>query len=307
MGTIAKWRRVVFWLVLFVAISGTAMCEERVVDSRGRSVLVNRPFKRIISLYGAHTENLYALGLSGEIIGVNQDENGKGGPVKKPSFSYHDGPEKFYGAKPDLVLIRPMIDRAYPGLIARLEQRGITVLSFQPAHVDEMFDYWVNLGILTGKKQKALTMVKNFKKDLGEISALTGSLKTRKRVYFESMHRQMKTFSKDSMAIFCLERAGGINVAKDAVSSRGTNIGIYGKEKILSHASEIDVFLVQSGPMNTADESTIRNEPGFRIIKAVRENRIYLIDEMLVSRPTPRLIEGIRTIGRVLYPELFKN
>ena len=116
----------------------------------------------------------------------------------------------------------------------------------------------------------------------------------------------MKTFSKESMAIFCLEKAGGINVAADAVSSRGTNIGIYGKEKILSHASEIDVFLAQNGHMNKADVNTIKNEPGFQIIKAIKEGKVYLIEESLVSRPTPKLIQGIKSIGRVLYPEIFQ-
>ncbi|MCD6388623.1 MAG: hypothetical protein J7L69_04355 [Desulfobulbaceae bacterium] len=46
----------------------------------------------------------------------------------------------------------------------------------------------------------------------------------------------------------------------------------------------------------------IRLEPGFMAIKAVREGKIYLIDEALVSRPTLRLLEGIRQIFGILYP-----
>ena len=45
----------------------------------------------------------------------------------------------------------------------------------------------------------------------------------------------------------------------------------------------------------------IVEEPGFRAIKAVRNGRIYLIDEYLVSRPTPRLLQGIKTIHQLLY------
>jgi iron complex transport system substrate-binding protein len=116
----------------------------------------------------------------------------------------------------------------------------------------------------------------------------------------------MKTFSQDSMAIFALETAGGINVADDAVPSRGTNIANYGKEKILSHAHEIDVYLAQHGAMNQPTVDEIRNEPGFGIIKAVQEGEIYIIDEEIVSRPTMRLLEGIRTIETILYPDRFK-
>jgi iron complex transport system substrate-binding protein len=247
------------------------------------------------------------MGLCSSIIGVNDEEDDeKDKTCMRTVFSYHDGPEKFFAAKPDLVLIRPMIDRAYPGLISRLEQRGIKVMSFQPGDVGEMFDYWVALGVLTGKKEKSLAMVADFKKELSAVTERTKKIKSRKRVYFQAMHRQMKTFSKESMAIFCLEKAGGINVATDAVSSRGTNIGIYGKEKILSHASEIDVFLAQNGRMNQADVNTIKNEPGFQIIKAVKEGKVYLIEESLVSRPTPKLIQGIKSISKVLYPEIFQ-
>lgn len=291
-------------LVLWTGLP--ALAAETVTDAKGRRIRVDRPFTRIISLYGAHTENLLALGLCSSLVGVNPEEEGdKNTACVKPVFSYHDGPEKFFAARPDLVLIRPMIDRAYAGLIARLEQRGIKVMSFQPGDVNEMTEYWVNLGVLTGKKDKAVGMVRDFKKELTRIKGMTNGLKKRKRVYFEAMHRQMKTFSKDSMAVFCLETAGGINVAADAVSSRGTNIGIYGKEKILSHAADIDVFLVQNGRMNDADLNTIKNEPGFQIIKAVKNGNIYRVDENLVSRPTPRLIDGIKVIGKILYPEVF--
>jgi iron complex transport system substrate-binding protein len=57
--------------------------------------------------------------------------------------------------------------------------------------------------------------------------------------------------------------------------------------------------------MNRPTIEMIRSEPGFRVIKAIQENQIYLIDEMIVSRPTMRLIDGIFEIGRRLYPDLF--
>jgi iron complex transport system substrate-binding protein len=86
---------------------------------------------------------------------------------------------------------------------------------------------------------------------------------------------------------------------------RGTNIAAYGKERILSRASEIDVFLAQAGTMNPASVTMIRSESGFQAIRAVKNNQIYLVDERLVSRPTLRLLEGIFEIGKILYPHDF--
>jgi len=53
--------------------------------------------------------------------------------------------------------------------------------------------------------------------------------------------------------------------------------------------------------MNPVTVEMIKNEPGFGVIKAVREGRIYLVDEKLVSRPTLGLLEGIARVHELLY------
>ena len=274
-------------------------------DQGGRSITVNQPYRRIISLYGAHTENLFSLGLDAEIIGVGRHESYPDKALRKPVFSYRDDPERFLAARPDLVLIRPMIDRGYPNLVSRLETSGVTVVSLQPASVEEMFLYWKILGLLTGKKSQAEEMIGTFEAAAAVCQALTADTSSKKRVYFEAIHSKMKTFAPDSMAVYVLEAAGGVNIATDAQRVRQTNIAAYGKERILAKAHQIDVYLAQYGAMNRPTVEMIRNEPGFAVIKAIRENEIYLIDEMIVSRPTLRLIDGIYEIGRRLYPDRF--
>jgi len=278
---------------------------QTVIDQAGRSISVPKPFERIISLYGAHTENLFALGAGHFVIGVSPIEDFPPEARQKPVFSYHDDPEKFMAARPDLVLVRPMIDRGYPQFVQRLEKSGIAVVSLQPGTVEEMLTYWEILGLLVGRRDQAVAMAARFRQAVSQIRSLTDAVTPRKRVYFEAIHDKMKTFSPDSMAVFALEAAGGINVARDAQPVRDTNIAAYGKERILSQASEIDVFLAQSGTMNPASVAMIRAESGFQAIRAVKNNQIFLIDERLVSRPTLRLLDGIFEIGKILYPNDF--
>jgi iron complex transport system substrate-binding protein len=278
-----------------------------VIDQAGRRIRGNKPFTRIVSLYGAHTENLFRIGAGKAVIGGTRHEVYPPEATTLPAFSYHDDPEKFLAARPDLVLIRPMIDRAYPQLMTRLEKSGITVCSLQPKTADDLYTYWEILGILTGNRARALHMTRRFHTALQQFRELGQSVSHPKRVYFEAIHHRMKTFMPHSMAIFALETAGGIHIAPDAIASRDTNIGNYGKEHILAHAAEIDVFLAQVGVMNQVTKTMIRNEPGFSAIKAVQTNQIYLIDEMIVSRPSFRLLQGIHTIGRLLYPTVFNE
>lgn len=291
------------WAALLLPLDGLHAAV--VVDRSGRRIEVGMPFCRIISLYGAHTENLFALGLDEEIIGVGRNENYPPEALKKPVFSYHDDAEKFMAVKPDLVLVRPLVDRVYLEFVKKLEQAGIAVVSLQPVGIADIYDYWRDLGRLTGREEAAEGMVRRFRQALDEVTARVGKIpqERRKRVYFEAIHDKMKTFSRSATAMFVLETAGGINIASDADQMRQTNIAAYGKERILAKADEIDVFLAQHGPMNPVSVEMIRSEPGFSVIKAVRENQVHLIDEMIVSRPSLRLIEGILRIEAILYPE----
>ena len=306
MKTIKK--QLVLVISAFIVFSlHTEIHAATITDAAGKVIEVNKPFTRIISLYGAHTENLFSLGLDEEIIGVSKSEDYPPKAMQKEVFDYRGDAEKFLAARPDLVLIRPMIQRSKAKLVAKLVEAGITVVSLQPTNIDQTYSYWRKLGVLTGSEQDAEKMVQGFKAGLAEIEERVKTIpaESRKRVYFEAIHRKMKTFAPTSMAMFALTSAGGINAAPDAKRVRTSNIAAYGKERILARSEEIDVFLAQKGAMNRITRDTIINEPGFAAIKAVRDGQVYLINERLVSRPTLRMLEGIRQIGAILYPKTF--
>jgi len=305
-------KRILSALALILLLTPSLNALDRMksfIDRSGNRIVIEMPFKRIISLYGAHTENLFSLGLDEEIIGVSKNEAYPPRATTRPFFSYHDDAEKFIASHPDLVLIRPMIARGYANLVLKLQRAGITVVSLQPRTVDEMYSYWKKLGMLTGKEREAGEMIKEFKAGLKKVDLLVKGIPSsrKKKVYFEAIHSKMKTFSPSSIAIFALKTAGGINIAEDTQARRGTNIAAYGKEHILSHAKEIDVYLAQRGAMNHAKIRRIKEEGGFRAIKAVKQGNIYIIDEKIVSRPTMRLLDGIYEIGRILYPARFND
>ncbi len=292
-------------LTLLLVVSGWHPASAAtLVDQDGNRLEYLAPFKRIISLYPAHTENLLALGLGQELIGVTSSDDSPA-TLGKPQFSANDNPEKFIAAAPDLVLIRPMISRAHPQLLSQLQEAGITIVSLQPTSIEEMFRYWRALGELSGRASEASAMIQTFQSELAAIQQLrdTVPVAKRPRVYFESIHARMKTFAPTSIAVFVLENGGGVNVAADATARNSTNIAAYGKEKILSHSAEIDIYLAQQGQMNQVTREMIEKEPGFQAIKAIQEGKIFLIDEELVSRPTMRLLQGIRQVRTLLYPE----
>ncbi|WP_228721335.1 ABC transporter substrate-binding protein [Desulfosediminicola ganghwensis] len=276
-----------------------------ITDDEGSTIRFDKPFSRIISLYPAHTENLAFLGCDEEFIGIGRSDNYPASISDKNRFSYRDNTEKFLAARPDLILIRPMISRSVPELISKLRSAGITVVSLQPTNIDQMFDYWRLLGLLTGKTTEADKMVQQFTLALDQLEdSIPVPREERPRVYFEAIHSKMKTFAPDAISMFALETGGGLNIANDAVARNNSNIAPYGKERILAKANEIDIYLSQTGRMNRVSLTDIYNEPGFQLIKALQTNSVFLVDEELVSRPTMRLLTGISKIQSALYPVL---
>lgn len=273
-----------------------------ITDSEGKVLVFPKPFQRIISLYPAHTTNLIDLGLNKEIVACGASDTQL---PDRPRVQFQDDPERLLALKPDLVLIRPMISRSYPNLVRTLERHNVRVVSLQPTETSELFAYWETLGKLTGREAKAKAMIETFGKELAKIAAEVNAIpkEKRKRVYFEAIHSQMKTFAPSSMAMFVLESAGGVNVAADAQRMRETNIAAYGKERILAKADQIELYLAQSGRMNPVSVDDIIREPGFDVIRAVRNRQVFLVDEEMVSRPTMGLLQGIGFVRSLLYPD----
>lgn len=265
-----------------------------------------QPYHKIISLYAAHTENIYYIGAINQVIGVSKRESSTIKKLKKPVFSFRDSAEKFIAADPDIVLFRPFIYRTHKGLVKKLIENHIKVVAIQPRTIDEMYQYWLKLGKLTGKEKQAKKMVNNFKEKVHTIKIAVSKVKPVK-VFLESIHSKFYTFSKSSIANFVLTTAGGINIATNAHAIRRSNIAAFSKEKIMDKASEIEYYISQYGAMNHITKDKIINEPGFQAIKAIKKGHIIIVKENILSRPTPDLIKGIVQLLKVLHPEIYQN
>lgn len=304
-------------LLLLVAAAGCgttkppAIAEQgaiKVTDDLNKTIVLKQPAKRIISLYSAHTENLLALGLEAEIIGVSTTETDPA--VKnKPVFDYRADPEKVLAAQPDLVIIRPFIKQSHPDFVKTLEQANIKVVCLYPEKFEEFDSYIQKLAILTGREQQANDKLAAFHAKLKQVADYTAKASVKKQVYFEATANEYRTITPDSMPGTVLKLAGGLNAASDAQAVKAaSSIAAYGSERLLLKADIIDVFLAQRGPMNPGvTPENIKQRPGFDKIKAVRENKVYIIDEKLVSSPTFRLAEGVEQLAKLIYPEVFQG
>lgn len=278
-------------------------------DDSGYEVRMDKPAQRIISLYSAHTENLFSLGLDEEIIGIYKTDAYPPQIRGKKIYDYRSDPEKVIAADPDLVLIRPFIERSKPEFVEALRKADINVVSLYPESFEKFTGYIEKLALLTGKEEKAKELLQKFNADINEIVQITERIEPKANVYFESTENEYRTVTPDSVPAHAIKFAGGINIAADAKSIKeGSSIAKYGAERILEKADKIDVFVAQRGSMNSGGKPrSIRIRPGFYAIKAVQEERLYNINEKLVSSPTFRFAKGVKELARMFYPKVLDD
>lgn len=278
-------------------------------DDDGRKIELDKPAERIISLYSAHTENLYYLDAQSTLIGGYKTCIYPPEAAFLDMYDYSADPEAVIAAAPDVVLIRPFISRKAPDFVNAIEKAGITVVSLYPDSLDEFDDYIEKLAMLVDRQWKADELLDEFDEELAEISQKTSAVENKKKVFFESTETNIRTVTADSMAGRAIELAGGINIAaNEAPVEYGSSIAAFGAEKVLENADNIDVYISQRGSMNSGGNlESISQRAGFDTIKAVQDGNVHLINEKIISSPTFRYVKGVRELARFFYPEIMDD
>lgn len=279
------------------------------VDDDGAEFSFAKPRSRIVSLYSAHTENLFAIGAGSAVIGGHKTCTYPPEAAPLAIYDYSGDPEYVIAAAPDLVLIRSFVRRRSPDYIAELEKAEIPVVSLYTEDFDGFDGYITRLAALCGVDAGA--KLAEFHAALETIRAKTAAIppEKRRRVFFESSENNVRTIAAGSFPALALEFAGAVNIAQDAPPvNKGSSIASFGAERLLEKAAEIDVYIAQKGAMNEGvSVESIKARPGFSAIKAVQEGRILVIDEKIISSPTFRFAEGVLAVARFAYPELQWN
>jgi iron complex transport system substrate-binding protein len=275
-------------------------------DNDNAVIVIQKPFTRIVCLYSAHVENLFAIGAGSAVIGIPRESDYPPEAAVLKRFDYNGDPEYVIAAEPDLVLIRPFVRRNSPDYIAEIEKAGIPVVSLYPGSF-EVFDTYIRyLGMLTGKLPEAEGRLAAFHLELEEIQKHTDGIQNKKVVFFESTENETRTVTSNSLPAKAIGFAGGINATPSlSPISPGSSIARFGTEALLGIADNIDVYVVQQGAMNrTANIEALRSRPGFGAVKAVEEGQVLFINEKLISTVTFRYLEGVRILAEFLYPDI---
>ncbi len=268
------------------------------VDDLGREVEIATVPLSIVSIAPSCTEILFALGLGDRVVGVTEYCDYPEEAQEKPKIGTFTTPnlEAILALQPDLVLATGGVQAE---VLSRMEELGLTVFAVNPATFSQTAEEIRLIGQIAGAREEAERIAADMERRAGAIAGRVREMeeagKSRPRVFYEIYYENnVWTAGKSSIISDLVSLAGGENLG-DMEESDYYEFSV---ERLM--AENPQVYLVGSGSM--FDPGDITSRPGWDSMDAVRGGRVYVIDEDLVYRTGPRLIEGLEAIHRAIYP-----
>jgi len=269
-------------------------------DSRGQEVQVPREVKRIVSLAPSNTEILFALGLGDRVVGVTTlcDYPQEAKAIEKVGDLMSMNVEKIVSLSPNLVLAI----EGMPEVVAKLEEVSIAVLVLQPTDLESIYHTIELVGQAAGAEEAAQELLASMREGVEAVTAKVEGVEKRPKVFYEldaTDPAKPYTAGPGTWHDQFIRLAGGVNIAGEADMPWVQ----FSTEEIIAQ----DPAIIVLGDANygvTAED--VAQRPGWEVIAAVRKGAVYPIDDNLISRPGPRVVEGIEALARIIHPELFE-
>ncbi len=264
-----------------------------VTDDAGRTVTVESEPQRIVSLAPSNTEIVAALGLLDRLVGVTSFDDYPPEVTEIDVVGDFVGPnlEAVAAAEADLVLATTGVQA---DVIVQLEELGAVVIAVDPANLEGLFASIEMVGSALGASDAADALVSSMRSDLDAITEAVGDAEP-VPCFLEIAQDPLFTAGPGTLLDDLISAAGGRNV----VTQEGY-VG-YSLEQLVT--DDPAVYLATLGSMS--DPADLASRPGYAGLAAVESGRVHVLEDNLVSRPGPRVVEGVRQIAEALHPDAF--
>ncbi len=155
---------------------------------------------------------------------------------------------------------------------------------------------------LTGRQAEAGKLIDSLKKRVAAVDSKIATVKERPLVYYEldaTDPNAPYTAGPGSFVDQLIQEAGGQNVGS-ILKDQWAQISI---EQLLVKNPDI-IILGDFAYGVTIDQ--LKQRAGWSTLKAVKDGKIVTFDDNTVSRPGPRLVDGLETMAKLFHPELFQ-
>jgi iron complex transport system substrate-binding protein len=272
-------------------------------DGLGRTVTLNGPAQRVVSLAPSNTEILFAIGAGKQVVGRDQlsdfPEEAKAVTDVGSTFDALNM-ELIVAQKPDLVLAAEINT---PEQVKQLENLGLTVYYLKnPTTLEGMYDNLMLVAQMTGHTDEAAKLVDSLKARVDAVDKKIAPLSSKFSVFYEldgTDPAKPYTAGKGTFITLLIDRAGGYNIASD--------IDGYPQLSLEQVVAADPAFIILGDARYGVSPESIAQRPGWENLSAVKNEHVVPFNDDLVSRPGPRLVDALEELAKLLRPELFQQ
>jgi iron complex transport system substrate-binding protein len=271
-------------LAAVLALAGVlARAEVSVIDDTGRSVTLKAPAQRIVSLAPHLTELLFAAGAGTQVVGTvefsNYPEGAKAVPLIGDSALLDL--ERIVALKPDLVLVWQQGNAQRQ--LEKLLSLGIPVFYDQPKHLSDVARSIDRLGRLAGTEAVAASAARAFRVREAELRKRYAGRAT-VRVFYQIWEQPLMTINDQHLISDVIRLCGGQNV----MAGLKQLAPVISTEAVL----EADPEVIAGATAEPNMRDNLDNWRAWPRILAVQRDNLFVIHTDLISRHTPRVLDG---------------
>lgn len=284
-------------LVLFVSFAcgkhpqpaTTDTAGREFTDEAGRKVILPARIDRVVSLAPNLTEIVFAVGAGDRLVGNTEycDYPAQAKSIAKIGDTMHPSIERIIALKPQLVLVSTASQLEV--FTKQLTEQKISVFVTNPRSLNEVFQSMSTMADLMGTQTQAAPLVADLRKRADAVESRVKNTPPVK-VFYQVSGEPLYTIGRDAFLTDLVHRAGGVSVTKDLPGA----FPRYSDESAL--ASHPDAIILPTGgsmgSTNASPATPLKDSP------AVRNNHVYKINDDHLSRPGPRLVDGLEEMAR---------
>lgn len=240
---------------------------------------------KILSAAPSNTEILYSLGLEHQIVGTTSLCDFPKKAIKKPSIGgWSEGVnyQKIRELNPDIILLS---DQLQDEQASKLEKEGFETIQVRPESLTEVFKSIKKIGRKFDREEEASKIVTSMKTEIESID-LNG-----KRIYCEEWMDPPMVSGNWIPGL--IKKANGDYFIEEGRS----------REFSLENLKEFDpeyIFLNVCGAGENVNSANLKKRQGWENISAIQISNVYVVNDRLLNRPTPSLVQGLRKIRSAL-------
>jgi iron complex transport system substrate-binding protein len=269
-----------------------------VLDDSRHFVAVPTGITRVVTLAPNLTEIVFAVGAGDRLVGNTTycDYPAAAKQIAKVGDTLQPSVERIIALRPQLILVSTASQ--LEAFTKQLDAQGIAVFVTDPHDLEAVLRSIKTIGDLLNESERAAQLVGDLRV---RITAVEERVKDTRpvKVFYQLSAEPLYTAGRDSFVTDLIRRAGGVSVTRDVPGAWPR----YSAESAIAAQPEAIIMATaesMGGSSNAGVASSLSKSP------AATGGRVYKVNGDYVSRPGPRLVDGLEQIARALHPDAFK-